>query len=181
MKNVFGKYKAIVVNNTDDKNMGRIKVKCPQIYGESESPWCLPCLPLVGAKRGMFSIPNINDTVWIEFEEGDTLKPIYVGGWWTQNNVPVNDNGIESFISKSGHSIIFNNKLGEESITIYEKSGNKIIIDTDGVKINDNFIINTAEVKINFDLVLKDGTNVENAIKDLYEKLEDLEDEISRL
>ena len=41
----FGKYRAIVSNVSDPEKRGRIKVSCPKIYGDFESPWCLPCVP----------------------------------------------------------------------------------------------------------------------------------------
>jgi hypothetical protein len=88
----YGKYRAQVTNNMDTDaltgRMGRIKVKCPRVLGDDESTWCTPCVPFSGPGKGMFSIPKIGDTVWIEFEEGDPNKPIWVGNWWGTGEIP---------------------------------------------------------------------------------------------
>ncbi len=84
----YGKYRAIVTNSNDPKNMGRIKVSCPKVLGEFESSWCVPCMPLTGKDSGILMTPSKNDLVWIEFEEGDPSKPIWVGGWWLPSNAP---------------------------------------------------------------------------------------------
>ena len=79
----YGKYRAIVSNNKDtDDKMGRIKVKCPAVLGEDESNWCNPCTPYAGDKVGHYFIPNVGDSVWVEFEGGNPDLPIWVGNWW---------------------------------------------------------------------------------------------------
>lgn len=82
----YGKYRAIVKDISDPLNMGRIKVICPSIYDESLSPWCLPCFP-----SKFFSLPKLNDFVWIEFEEGNSQYPIWVGHCPQENKMPVKD------------------------------------------------------------------------------------------
>lgn len=87
-KKFFGKYRAIVTNNKDiEDKMGRIKVKCPSVLGDSESNWCNPCSPFAGPNIGQVFIPNVGDSVWVEFEEGDPDKPIWVGNWWGKKEV----------------------------------------------------------------------------------------------
>ena len=130
---MYGKYRAKVINNTDPEFMGRIKVSCPYVYGESESPWCLPCMPIIGVERGIYSPPQIGDTVWVEFEGGNTEKPIYTGGWWTKGNVPTTDPDIEVFVSKAGHRIVIQNRAGSESITVLEKHGHNIVMNNTGI------------------------------------------------
>ena len=39
----FGKYLAKVVKVSGDK----VKVKCEKVYGDYESAWCKPCVPLI--------------------------------------------------------------------------------------------------------------------------------------
>jgi uncharacterized protein involved in type VI secretion and phage assembly len=153
MKNVFGKYRAIVVNIQDKLHMGRILVKCPQIYGESDSPYCLPCMPFTGNNYGTIMLPDINSTVWIEFEEGDTDYPVWTGGWWTQDKTPYTsytDANYKTIIkSKTGHTILLNDKVGEESIQIVDKSGSKLTLSSTGINIESSS-----------DLVLKATGNI---------------------
>ena len=142
---MYGKYRAQVVENLDPKHMGRIQVKCPFVYGESVSPWCLPCAPITGNKRGFFSPPQKGDTVWIEFEEGNTEKPIYSGGWWIINSAPSTDPDIEVFTSRAGYSIVFNNKAGEECIQLLDSNGGKITLKDNTVSIESTTVSITCE------------------------------------
>ena len=41
----YGKYRAKVLKV--DKSTKKIKVKCEDIYGGYESPWCTPCIPFI--------------------------------------------------------------------------------------------------------------------------------------
>lgn len=152
MGEVFGKFRATVSSIKDDKHMGRIKVKCPRIYGESESPMCIPCMPFTGDKWGSIMLPEVNDTVWIEFEEGDTEKPLYVGGWWLENKTPVQtdyDNTAKFkrvIKTKSGHMILFYEESGKEYVQIVEKHGNIVKLDDKGITLqdfSDNKIVTT--------------------------------------
>ena len=86
----YGKYRAIVTNNNDPEQWGRIKVKCPSVLGDYESAWCMPCVPFLCNDEGFFKVPNIQDGVWIEFEGGNLSKPIYVGGWFNPKRQPHN-------------------------------------------------------------------------------------------
>ena len=79
----YGKYRATVLNNTDPKQMGRIKVECPKVLGDYESNWCLPCLP-----PGYLSIPPVGSLVWVEFEEGNPNLPIWSGVWYAEGSFP---------------------------------------------------------------------------------------------
>lgn len=84
----YGKYRAIVTNNNDPEQWGRIKVKCPSVLGDYESAWCMPCVPFLCNDEGFFKVPNVKDGVWIEFEGGNLSKPIYVGGWFNPKRQP---------------------------------------------------------------------------------------------
>lgn len=84
----FGKYRAVVTNNNDPEQWGRIKVKCPSVLGNYESAWCMPCVPFLCNDEGIFKLPNVKDGVWIEFEGGNLSKPIYVGGWFNPKRMP---------------------------------------------------------------------------------------------
>ena len=80
---VYGKRRAEVVQNQDPERRGRIKVKNSELFGASESPWCMPCYPFYGGRDcGFFAVPPIGSLVWIECEEGLTNYPIYSGGYF---------------------------------------------------------------------------------------------------
>lgn len=86
----FGKYKATVTNIYDDEEeRGRIKVKCPAITGDDESAWCEPCFPCCKDSGGDFYLPDIGETVWVEFENGDPNTPIWVSNWHSEKKTPI--------------------------------------------------------------------------------------------
>lgn len=84
----YGKYKAIVTDIADPQERGRIKVSCPRVMGNGQSDWCEVCSPVAYEGGGDFFLPKVGDTVWIEFEEGNPSRPIWVGGWWSIANTP---------------------------------------------------------------------------------------------
>jgi uncharacterized protein involved in type VI secretion and phage assembly len=84
----YGKYRGVVSSNDDRENLGRLRAKVPEIYGEQESPWALPCAPYAGRDKGWYAVPAEGSGVWIEFEAGDPSRPIWVGGWWARNELP---------------------------------------------------------------------------------------------
>jgi uncharacterized protein involved in type VI secretion and phage assembly len=87
---LFGKFRAVVVNNVDPMQIGRIQVMIPDVTGFVPSTWAMPCLPIAGINSGMFAVPMIGSGVWVEFERGDIDYPVWVGGFWgTAAEVPV--------------------------------------------------------------------------------------------
>jgi Type VI secretion system/phage-baseplate injector OB domain len=86
----FGKYRGTVVNNVDPMQIGRIQALVPDVAGLLPSSWAMPCLPVAGINTGIFTVPMIGAGVWVEFEQGDSDYPIWVGGFWgTAAEVPL--------------------------------------------------------------------------------------------
>ena len=81
-KRYYGKYQGQVINNLDDKQMGRVQVTVPAVTGEQISTWAMPCVPAAGIQAGLFIVPAIGSKVWIEYEQGDPDYPIWTGGYW---------------------------------------------------------------------------------------------------
>lgn len=84
----YGKYRAKVVDVNDPHQRGRIRVMCPRVLGDAKSSWCEPCVPVAYDYGGDFAIPKVGEFVWVEFEEGDSNKPIYTGGLWSAFKSP---------------------------------------------------------------------------------------------
>lgn len=89
-----GFYRAEVIENTDDLEAGRIKVRVfPMFDGVNDSalPWAIPSDPLMGgsANVGGINVPSIGAHVFVFFENGDHRYPVYFAGAPAiQNNVP---------------------------------------------------------------------------------------------
>jgi Type VI secretion system/phage-baseplate injector OB domain len=84
----FGKYQGTVVNNEDPYQQGRLIVNVPDVHGLLPSTWALPCVPLTDIGMGTFMRPRIGANVWVEFEQGDPQRPIWVGCFWGKGETP---------------------------------------------------------------------------------------------
>lgn len=86
----FGKYRGTVVNNVDPLGLGRLLAVVPDVGGLIPGTWAVPCLPVAGPQGGMFAVPIIGSGVWVEYEQGDPSRPIWVGCYvGTPLDVPV--------------------------------------------------------------------------------------------
>ena len=86
----FGKYRGLVVDNTDPTYRGRLQVKVPAVMGE-ETLWAEPCAPYAGDGVGFFALPPANAGVWVEFEAGDPRYPIWSGCFWACGQIDAAD------------------------------------------------------------------------------------------
>jgi hypothetical protein len=78
----YGKYRGTVINHIDPLRLGRIQVVVPDVTGLIPGTWALPCFPVTGVGSGFFAVPLPGSLVWVEFEQGDADKPIWVGGFY---------------------------------------------------------------------------------------------------
>lgn len=132
-KERFGKYRAIVVDIEDPEKRGRIRVTCPSVLHNSISGWCEACLPNISSTGTDFSLPKAGDQVWIEFEQGNVNKPIYVGGWFVRDQINSLYSPICRTIEFDKHIITFK----EGVITITIPDGTEISIKGGGLYVND--------------------------------------------
>jgi uncharacterized protein involved in type VI secretion and phage assembly len=84
----YGKYRATVINNIDPQMLGRIQVMAPDVGALVPTSWAMPCVPITGRQMGVFVVPQVGSSVWVEFEQGDPNYPIWVGGFWGTGDVP---------------------------------------------------------------------------------------------
>jgi uncharacterized protein involved in type VI secretion and phage assembly len=88
-KQYLGKYRAMVLDNVDPMLTGRLLVQVPDVANIIPTSWAMPCLPYSGIQSGLYVVPEIGSTVWVEFEQGNPDYPIWVGCFWsTAADVP---------------------------------------------------------------------------------------------
>src|SRR6185436_19206193 len=134
----FGAHLAIVVENTEgEDNPGyRVKVKYPWMNEEEKSFWARFALPMAGKDRGVYMLPEVDDQLLVVFQDGDINKPIVIGALHSKKQEPteVNESGKNNtklIKSRSCHRVIFDDKEGEEKVTIVDKTKkNKIVLDS---------------------------------------------------
>lgn len=80
----YGKYPGVVTDVDDPSQVGRLRARVPEVLGEDiVSGWAMPAAPVGGGKnRGFYALPEVGDTVWVEFEAGDIARPIWSGTFW---------------------------------------------------------------------------------------------------
>lgn len=83
----FGLYRGQVVSNLDPIQGGRLRVLVPDVFGEDEQRWAMPCSPYPDPRAG-FHLPSDGANVWVAFEGGDPDAPIWVGCFWAYGVVP---------------------------------------------------------------------------------------------
>jgi hypothetical protein len=92
-RNFYGKYRGTVLNNVDPERRGRLTLLVSDVTGETPTNWAEPVVPLAGPTglpMGMYVVPPIGAAVWVEFEQGDAEKPIWVGcRWGSSGDVPL--------------------------------------------------------------------------------------------
>lgn len=141
----YSSYRGYVLDNVDEENLGRIKVKIPSITRNQEHPsWAYPKTQIGGKNYGLHVLPRKGDIVWIEFEHGDTRFPIWSFGHRAKNELPEEFSSpkIYGFKTPSGQIIIMNDETGE---IVINKGDNEGLVKV--VELTDK--LNNIENKVN--------------------------------
>lgn len=156
----FGKYRGVVVRNTDDTNRGRLLVRVPAIG--NQEVWALPCLPFAGPGLGAYLLPEEGSGVWVEFEAGDLSYPIWTGCFWADDELPKDEQGsaatppVKIMRSKEGmlvalddarRAVVVSDGDGSNSITIEVQRGQvtvkgaaKVVVEAPQIELVDGAI-----------------------------------------
>lgn len=136
----YGKYRGIITDNQDPKNLGRIKARVPEVLGDLETGWALPVVQYAGDGVGLFFIPPKDAGVWVEFEAGDVSRPLWTGCWWSDSQPPSQATpDVKVLKTASGHSITLDDTSGSERIEITDANGGKIVMDQSGIEVSKGF------------------------------------------
>jgi uncharacterized protein involved in type VI secretion and phage assembly len=135
----YGKYRGVVSVNHDDLSLGRIKAHVPDVYGDDESGWAMPCAPFGGKTLGFFALPAVGAGVWIEFEHGDPDRPIWSGCWWTnaaELPAELSKTPEQKVLIKThgGHMVLIDDGTNG-GITLQTAGGQKIVLSPEGIEI----------------------------------------------
>lgn len=140
---ITGLMPAIVTNNldtVDNKYVGHVKVKYiwKDANGNNVESWWAPVVSSgAGNQRGFYNMPEVNDEVLVGFENGDINRPYVLGGMWSSknqtpetNSTAIADGNVEQRMLKTriGHTLLFNDKSGEEAITLKDGKGKHVML-----------------------------------------------------
>ena len=127
----YGKYRGQVTDNQDPNNMGRIKANVPEVLGSVETGWALPVAPYAGDGMGLYTVPEVGAGVWIEFEAGDTARPLWSGCWWGSGKLPKDESGTDATpplkILRSEQGLLLALNDDAQTATLSDGNGNNLV------------------------------------------------------
>lgn len=131
---------AEVTDNADPENLGRVQVQFAWQKSRNKTTNWIRVRSLdagssetVSKNRGFVFVPEIGDQVMVDFELGDPCRPYVSGSMFHKNNGEGGnaDNHIKTIVTRSGHTLEFNDdENGQWGITITDKENNIIRLDT---------------------------------------------------
>lgn len=186
----YSVYTGIVISRDDPKRRNRLLVSIPEI-DSSYHVWAQPLSQPGGLGQGAkYQTPRVADKVWIFFEKGDPLYPVWTYRGWFDKEVP-SDLNVDSIgmITYAGNKIIFQDDQGRLLIQILSSDGSSnatvLEINRGGINIScNNANINTeGSVNINTgDEINLNGNNQGIPLTDqVVSKLNQLENRINQL
>jgi uncharacterized protein involved in type VI secretion and phage assembly len=127
---------AKVIDNNDPEGMGRVKVEFNWGGGNMKSDWMRKLQSYAGEGRGMYWTPEIGDEVVVDFVGGSAERPYVVGSHYNgkeKSGYATAGNDFKVIKNRSGQYLEFEEL---KNITLADKKGNKIHIDSDGSNLN---------------------------------------------
>lgn len=138
-----GPFKAFVDDVSDPLQSGRIKVKCPEVWGSAVPDiWALPMFGGM-AGGGLWNPPKANDVIWVFFENGDPSHPRWANGWWGDGDMPEvfkdSYGQTRGWVSPEGDYIV----MGPSGVKVYGRNGAYIEIAGNAITVKSG----TVEIK----------------------------------
>lgn len=123
-----GVYYAIVTQNDDPDGPGsRVKLRFPWLPDgdRDQTRWAHIAVPMIGARFGTYTLPDVDDEVMVMFLAGDLDHPVVIGGGWSKTDPPpeANADGKNDFRlikSRSGHRLLFDDS-GQTKVTLTDR------------------------------------------------------------
>ena len=123
----YSTYRAIVINNNDELNMNRVHVYIPSVQNGIKI-WALPKSTTIGGCfHGLkLTTPLVGEVVYIEFEGGDPLRPLWSYHGWAIGETPddLKDNNSIGLVTPEGNKIFIKDIDGE----LYIQTNSKVNI-----------------------------------------------------
>lgn len=153
---IHGLQIGIVTAITDSACQYRIKIRLPMVNDQDDGIYARVATLDAGDKRGTFFRPEVNDEVLVGFMNDDPQNPVVLGMLHSSAKSaplePDDKNPEKGYVSRSGIKLIFNddkssihietpdNRVFEmndddNSITVQDANGNKMVIDNNGISI----------------------------------------------
>ncbi|MFV0345480.1 MAG: type VI secretion system Vgr family protein [Bacteroidales bacterium] len=130
--------RAEVIDNADPQGIGCVRVRFQWQNGNQQTDWIEVMSPDAGSSgnhpknRGFVFIPEVGDHVMVGFHYNDPNRPFVMGSLFNGKTGAGGGakNNVKSIITRSGHVVEFNDTDRKESITIKDKKGCMIKLNT---------------------------------------------------
>jgi uncharacterized protein involved in type VI secretion and phage assembly len=131
----YSLYRGVCYSNEDPEGLGRIRVLCPQFYGD-DSPdlWAWPRGLPAGKGHGLLWVPQPGDPIYLTFEGGDPRYPIYEAGWWVRGAAPAGGKPTTYvLLTPQGHRLEFDDAAG--TVHLRHQNGLRVDLTPKGIEI----------------------------------------------
>lgn len=153
---IHGLQIGIVTEITDSSGQYRVKIRLPLVNDQDDGIYARVATLDAGDKRGTFFRPEVGDEVLVGFMNDDAMNPVVLGMLHSSAKPaplePEDSNPEKGYVSRSGIKLIFDddkksihietpgNRIfelndDENSITVQDSDGNKMVIDHSGISI----------------------------------------------
>jgi len=122
---------ALVTDNDDPLERGRVRLHYPWLGDDVESSWARVAMPGAGDGAGLVWLPAVGDEVVVGFEQDDISYPLVLGGLWNGSDRAPLGGGLfdagkvkrSGFVSRNGHQLIFFDGDDESGIALLSANG----------------------------------------------------------
>jgi uncharacterized protein involved in type VI secretion and phage assembly len=135
MKPFKGVFPAVVIDNIDPDNSGRVKVRLVLASSSGRQryeTWARMATLMAGKNRGTWFVPDVDDEVLVTFGESAEGQSYVIGGLWSKTSSPpetIGTNNDKKVIrSRNGVKITLNDQSGQESFTVETPGGQKVML-----------------------------------------------------
>lgn len=132
----YGLYPALVTDNQDPDNQGRVRIRLPwspDNDGAAYENWARLATMMAGNNRGSWFVPDVDDEVLVGFEAGDPRRPYVVGMLWNGSDAPPeqmdSDNNLKTILSRTGIRITMDDTEGSVKLTLSTPGGHSLVFD----------------------------------------------------
>ena len=152
-------YRGVVLDNQDSDNIGKLLIIIPSIH-DGVKVWARPYNNPGSINSGVkWLIPRVGDIVWVQFEMGDPMRPIWSYHSWGIGEVPeeLQSNDTIGLVTPTGNKIYISEVDGSLTIILNQKvtiqviDGSSITIDGSSITIDggDKLTINSSDTILN--------------------------------
>lgn len=135
-KKFYGVTTGKVTSQLDPLALGRVQVELKFLDSEGSSAWARVAVPMGGAGRGAYLIPDVGEDVLVAFEQGDIDVPYVIGSLWNLQARPPLPSplpGIRKLRTQAGNEITLTEI--PPTITVSTQAGQKVVLGPTGIQI----------------------------------------------